>query len=75
MAVVTCAVVFWVMILCCAAVGYHHLGWRWWQCGPPKRWYPTTSLHSVIIQKTTRGKLVMVHKLYRKITNCLLHIH
>jgi hypothetical protein len=26
--------------------------WRWRQQGPPKRWYPTTSLHGVITQKT-----------------------
>jgi hypothetical protein len=27
--------------------------WRWRQLGPPKRWYPTTTLHSVTTQKTT----------------------
>jgi len=25
--------------------------WRWWWHGPPKRWYPTTSLRGVIAQK------------------------
>jgi hypothetical protein len=25
--------------------------WRWRQHGPPKRWYPTTTLYVVIIQK------------------------
>jgi hypothetical protein len=29
------------------------LSWRWRQLGPPKRWYPTTSLHSDTTQKTT----------------------
>jgi len=23
------------------------VGWRWRQQGPPKRWYPTATLHSV----------------------------
>jgi len=27
--------------------------WRWKQHGPPKLWYPTTSLHDVISQKIT----------------------
>jgi hypothetical protein len=26
--------------------------WRWRQHGPPKRWYPITTLHSVRTQKT-----------------------
>jgi hypothetical protein len=26
--------------------------WRWRQQGPPKRWYPTTSLHSITVEKT-----------------------
>jgi len=26
--------------------------WRWRQHGPPECWYPATSLHSVITQKT-----------------------
>jgi hypothetical protein len=25
--------------------------WRWRQQGPPKHWYPTTSLHGVTVQK------------------------
>jgi len=27
--------------------------WRWRQYGPPKRWYPATSLHGIVTQKTT----------------------
>jgi len=27
--------------------------WRWMQQGPPKRWYPTATLHGVTTQKTT----------------------
>jgi hypothetical protein len=27
--------------------------WRWRKQGPPKRWYPTASLHSVTIKKAT----------------------
>jgi hypothetical protein len=26
--------------------------WKWRQCGPPKCWYPTTSLHGMITQTT-----------------------
>jgi len=26
--------------------------WRWRQHGPPKLWYPTTTLHGVTTQKT-----------------------
>jgi len=25
--------------------------WRWMQHGPPKRWYPTTTLHGVPTKK------------------------
>jgi len=28
------------------------LYWRWRQHGPPKRWYPATSIHGVTTQRT-----------------------
>jgi len=45
--------IFWVVTSCSDVVGYQctdgpwlsSSGWRWRQQGPPKHWYPTTSLH------------------------------
>jgi hypothetical protein len=44
---------FWVVTPYSVAVGYQRFGqpWRWRQPSRLKRWYPTTSLHSVATQK------------------------
>jgi hypothetical protein len=34
--------------------------WRWRQHGPPKRWYPTTTLHGVTIQNTSTWNITAV---------------
>jgi len=34
-------------------VSYHTSSWRWRQNCPPKRWYPTTTLQCVTIQRTS----------------------
>jgi hypothetical protein len=31
----------------------HFQPWGWWQHSPPKRWYPTTTLHGVTVVKIT----------------------
>jgi len=36
---------------------------RWRQHGPPKRWYPTTTLHGVTIQKTWTCTNIVILKL------------
>jgi hypothetical protein len=39
---------------CNIAAGYQRTSpWRWRQHGPPKRWYPTATLHGVRTQKTS----------------------
>jgi len=43
----------------CESVAGKH--WRWRKHGPPKRWYPTTSLYGVTTEKTTiwRGEVIL----------------
>jgi len=47
--------IFWVVTLCCAAVGHERFGGRCWVHlqGPPKRWYSTATQQSVATHKTS----------------------
>jgi len=40
---------------------YSSSPWRWRQQGPPNHWYPTTSKHTVTIQKTMTNILEENH--------------
>jgi hypothetical protein len=46
-----------------------HSSWRWRQQGPPKNWYPTTSLYDVRTQKTPNWTFTVV-----KISNLAIRI-
>jgi hypothetical protein len=56
-------VVSWIVAPCNVVVGHQlledHQPWRWRQHSPLKQWYPTTTLHSTITQKTSNS--VMSH--------------
>jgi len=41
------------LLICPLLVLHAHQHWRWMQQGPPKRWYPTTTLYCTARQKTT----------------------
>jgi len=44
--------VFCAVTPCSTVVGYQRFGGPWRQHGRLKRWYPITTLHSIITQKT-----------------------
>jgi hypothetical protein len=48
--------------------------WRWRQHGPLKRWYPTTRLHSVTIQKAQTWHEKCVFKTYIKRLNAIIQV-
>jgi hypothetical protein len=61
---------FWVGTPCSDVVGYQRTSpWRWWQHDPPKRWYPTATLHGVTTHKTsTRKRVTLLSPLSIQIT-------
>jgi hypothetical protein len=57
--------VFWIVTPCSVVVGYQNFRGqssprRWRQHVPPKRWYPTTTLHGVTTQMTSTGNITAV---------------
>lgn len=60
---ISVVIIFCVMIRCSDLVGCHRFfraKWRWRQHDPQKCWYPTTSQHRVIKQKTRTWILIDV---------------